>query len=72
MRTMLLQSCLPLCDPMNYSSPGPSVHEIFQARILEWVPCPPPGDLLDSEIKPVSQKSNLSCFGRQVLYHRAT
>ena len=26
-----------LCDPMDYSLPGSSVHEIFQARILEWV-----------------------------------
>ena len=31
------QSCLTLCDPMNCSLPGSSVHGIFQARILEWV-----------------------------------
>ena len=31
------QSCLTLCDPMNYSLPGSSVHGIFQARVLEWV-----------------------------------
>ena len=31
------QSCLTLCDPMDYSLPGSSVHEILQARILEWV-----------------------------------
>ena len=31
------QSCLTLCDPMNCSPPGSSVHEIFQARVLEWV-----------------------------------
>ena len=30
-------SCLTLCDPMDCSSPGSSVHEILQARILEWV-----------------------------------
>ena len=30
-------SCFQLCDPMNYSSPGSSIHGIFQARILEWV-----------------------------------
>ena len=29
--------CLTLCDPMDYSLPGSSVHGIFQARILEWV-----------------------------------
>ena len=31
------QSCLTLCDPMDCSLPGFSVHEIFQARVLEWV-----------------------------------
>ena len=31
------QSCPILCDPMDYSLPGFSVHGIFQARILEWV-----------------------------------
>ena len=30
------QSCLILCDPVDYSLPGSSVHGIFQARILEW------------------------------------
>ena len=29
------QSCLNLCDPMDYSPPGFSAHGIFQARILE-------------------------------------
>ena len=31
------QSCPTLCDPMNCSLPGSSVHGIFQATILEWV-----------------------------------
>ena len=31
------QLCLTLCDPMDYSPPGSSVHGILQARILEWV-----------------------------------
>ena len=31
------QSCATLCDPMDCSLPGSSVHGIFQARILEWV-----------------------------------
>ena len=30
------QSCLTLCDPMDCSLPGSSVHGIFQARVLEW------------------------------------
>ena len=47
------QSCLTLCDPMDCSPPGSSVHGIFQARILEWV-APPLGDLAHSETKPAS------------------
>ena len=34
---IVAQSCLTLCDPMDYSLPGSSVHGIFQARILEWL-----------------------------------
>ena len=30
------QSCLNLSDPMDCSLSGSSVHEIFQARVLEW------------------------------------
>ena len=30
------QSCLTLCNPMDCSLPGSSVHGIFQARVLEW------------------------------------
>ena len=37
---LVSQLCLTLCDPMNCSSPGSSVHGIFQARILEWVAIP--------------------------------
>ena len=32
-----LQSCPTLCDPMDCSPPGSSIHGIFQARTLEWV-----------------------------------
>ena len=35
---LVTQSCLTLCDSVNCSLPGFSVHEISQARILEWVP----------------------------------
>ena len=34
-----LSSVLTLCDPMDCSLPGFSVHGIFQARVLEWVGC---------------------------------
>ena len=33
----VLQSCLTLCDPMDCSLPGSSVHGIYQARVLEWI-----------------------------------
>ena len=33
----ITQLCLTLCDPMDYSWSGSSVHGIFQVRILEWV-----------------------------------
>ena len=31
------QSCLTLCDPVDCSPPGSSIHGILQARTLEWV-----------------------------------
>ena len=39
----LVQSCLTLCNFMDYSPPDSSVHGNFQTRILEWVPFPPQG-----------------------------
>ena len=36
----LLQSCPALCDSMDSSPPGSSVHDILQARMLEWVIMP--------------------------------
>jgi len=38
---------------MDYSPPGSSVHGILQARLLEWLPFPSPGDLPDPGIEPV-------------------
>ena len=38
------QSCPTLSNPVDCSLPGSSVHGIFQARVLEWVPSPSPGD----------------------------
>ena len=40
MCVLSLQSCPTLCDPMDCSPPGSSVHGIFQGRILEWVSMP--------------------------------
>ena len=35
--SLVAQSCPTLCDPMDCSLPGSSVHGIFQARVLEWI-----------------------------------
>ena len=48
------QSCPTLCNPRDCSSPGSSVHGILQARILEWVAIPFPGDLPYLGIEPRS------------------
>ena len=48
------QSCLTLCDPVDCSPPGSSIHGILQARILEWLPFPSPGDHPDPGIEPRS------------------
>ena len=37
---LVTQLCPTLCDPMDCSPPGSSVHGILQARILEWVAIP--------------------------------
>ena len=51
------QSSLTLCDPMDCSPSGSSVHGIFQAGILEWLPLPTPRDLPDPGIEPESPAS---------------
>ena len=45
---------------------GSSVHGIFQARVQEGLPCPPPGDLPNPGTEP---PSHVSCVGRCILYH---
>ena len=39
-KVLAIQLCLTLCDPMDCSPPGSSVHGILQARIQEWVAIP--------------------------------
>ena len=46
--------CPTLCNPMDCNPSGSSVHGILQARILEWVAFPSPGDLPDPGTKPES------------------
>ena len=63
MVVLVADLCPTLCDPMECSPPGSSVHWIFQARILEWEPFPSPGIFL-------TQESNLGLLPcRQILHH---
>ena len=56
------QSCLTLCNPMDYSPPGSSIHGLLQARMLERVAISFSGDLYNPGIKP-----GLLC-NRHILY----
>ena len=58
--------CPTLCDPVNYSVPGSSVHGIFQARILKWVTI-----YFSRESSWPRNPTHVSCIGRRILYHLA-
>ena len=45
------QSCPTLCDPMDCSLPGSSIHGVFQARVLEWCAIAFSDDQLGSLLK---------------------
>ena len=60
---LVAQLCLPLCSAMDYNPPGSSVHAILQARILEWIAIPTPGDLCDPGIEPASLVSSAVADG---------
>ena len=64
----LLQSCPPLCDPMDCSPSGSSVHGILQTRILEWTDISSPKG--SSPPRDQTHISYVSCIGRQVLYQQ--
>ena len=66
-RAKSLQSCSTLCDAMDCSQPGSSVHGILQARILEWVTI----SFSKGSSQPRGQTRSyyVSCIGRWVLYH---
>ena len=67
---MCAKSRLTLCDPMNCSPLGSSVHGILQARILEWVATLSSGE--SSWPKDRTRVSCISCNGRRVLTTSAT
>ena len=63
----VIKSCLTLCNSVDCSLPGSSVHGIPQARILEWVAI--------SSSRGSSWPRDwtfVSCIGRWILYHWAT
>ena len=63
-RCSVAQSCSTLCNSMDCSWPGSSVHGVSQARILEWVSI--------SYTRGSSQLRDwtcISCTGRWILYH---
>ena len=62
------QSCLTLCDPMDCSPPGSSVHGILQARLLKLVAISYSRG--SSRPRDGTCFSYVSCIGRQVLYHQ--
>ena len=53
----VVQSCLTLCNPIDYSPEGSSVHGILQTRILEWVAISFSENLPGPEIEPESPES---------------
>ena len=59
--------CPTLFDPMDCSPPGSPVHEIPQARILEWVAIS-----FSRGSSQIRDRTLASYIGRQILYHSAT
>ena len=56
-KVLVAQSCLTLCNPMDCSPPGFSVHGILQARILEWVAIP-----FSRESSRLRDRTQVSCI----------
>ena len=60
------KSCPTVCDPMDCSPPGSSVHGISQARILEWIAI----SFSRGSSQPRDQ-TLISCISKRILYHWA-
>ena len=61
------ESCLTLCNSMDCSPPGSSVHGILQARILEWVAIS-----FSREFSWPRDRTSISCVSRLILYYCVT
>ena len=59
-----------LCDPVDHSPPGSSVHRILQATVLEGVAVP--SSRASSQRRERTRVVYISCTGRQVLHTSAT
>ena len=66
MYCLVTKLCPTLCDPIDCSPPGSSVHTILQARILEWVAI----SFSRGSSWPRGQ-TWVSCIARQILYYWA-
>ena len=64
---LVVNLCPTLLNPMDYSPPRSSVHEISQARILEWIAIS-----FSRGSCQVRDWTHISCIGTQILYHWAT
>ena len=64
---LVAKSCPTVCDPMDYSPPGSSVHGIFQARMLECIAIP-----FSRGSFCFRDGTHISCIGRWVPYSWAT
>ena len=63
-KVLVAQSCPILCDPMDCSPPGSSVHGILQARTLEWIAIP-----FSRRSSQPRDQTQVSCIDRRILYH---
>ena len=59
---LVIQLYPTLCDPMDYSLPGSSVHGIVQAGILKWI-------AMSFSRGSSRDQTRISCISRQILYH---
>ena len=57
MHACKVTSVMSLCNPTDDSPPDPSVHGDSASKERSGLPCPPPGDLPDIGIEPLSQAS---------------
>ena len=77
MGCLCAQSCPTVCDPMDCSPPGSSVHGISQVRILEWIAISSSGGFSDPWIELVSpalvgKSFTTESLGKPICIHIST